>query len=93
MSWLVKNSVICRFCGELTDERKCMPADEFSNYDGGSICLECLNSKGPAHIYCFHGGEMGKHPIHSLKNWKSQVSNNKTRLGYWEWVLERIKEK
>jgi hypothetical protein len=32
-------SVTCRLCGNLADERECIPAP---GNDGGSVCLECL---------------------------------------------------
>jgi hypothetical protein len=41
-NWLDKHSVNCYFCGELVDERECIPADEYNNNDGGDICPECL---------------------------------------------------
>lgn len=30
-------------------------------------------------------------PDHDIEDWKSEVQNNETRLGYWDWV-ESIKE-
>jgi hypothetical protein len=43
---LDRHSVNCYFCGELVDERECIPADEYNNNDGGSICPLCLEDKG-----------------------------------------------
>ena len=40
-----KHSVGCYFCGRLVDERECIPADEYNENDGGSICPECLKIK------------------------------------------------
>lgn len=40
-NWIDKHSVNCYFCGELVDERDCMPADEWNRNDGGSICSKC----------------------------------------------------
>jgi hypothetical protein len=34
-----RHSVTCRLCGQLADERECIPAP---GDDGGSVCLECL---------------------------------------------------
>jgi len=31
-------------------------------------------------------GHWGEHPNHLLKEWKLEVSEGDTRLGYWEWV-------
>jgi hypothetical protein len=36
-----KHSVNCYFCGELVDERDCVPADEFNDNDGGDCCRCC----------------------------------------------------
>ena len=40
-----RHSINCYFCGELFDERECMPADEFNNDDGGDICEGCRQAK------------------------------------------------
>jgi len=31
-------------------------------------------------------GHWGDHPNYPLKEWKLEVSEGDTRLGYWEWV-------
>ena len=36
-----RHSVNCYFCGELADERNCVPADNFNGNDGGDICPVC----------------------------------------------------
>lgn len=38
------------------------------------------------------GGSWGDHPDHSIEDWRYEVANNDTRLGYWEWVAARIDE-
>ena len=38
---MTKHSVNCYFCGQLADERECLPADDFNNGDGGTICGYC----------------------------------------------------
>lgn len=37
-----------------------------------------------------HGGVWGKHPNYIVADWQYEVTNNYTRLGYWDWVLNRI---
>ena len=37
----MKHSVNCYFCGALADERECLPADDFNDGDGGTICGYC----------------------------------------------------
>ena len=39
------NSVNCYFCGEFFRDKECIPADEYNNDDGGSICKECLKKE------------------------------------------------
>ena len=34
----------------------------------------------------------GSHPIHPVEDWQHEVSNDETRLGYWEWVESRLDE-
>ena len=43
--WIDKHSVNCYFCGELVDERDCMPADSYNDNDGGDICPKCQRNK------------------------------------------------
>ena len=39
------------------------------------------------------GGDLwGKHPRHSRTDWRNEVENGDTMLGYWEWVLCRLDE-
>lgn len=38
---IMKHSVNCYFCGALADERECLPADDFNDGDGGTICGYC----------------------------------------------------
>lgn len=33
-----------------------------------------------------HGGHWGEHPDHPVDEWQFEVSENSTRLGYWDWV-------
>jgi len=33
------------------------------------------------------------HPDYPRTDWFYEVTNNKTRLGYWEWVAEKIRMK
>ena len=40
-NWIDKHSINCYFCGELADERECLPADDYNNGDGGDICPKC----------------------------------------------------
>lgn len=52
-NWIDKHSVNCYFCSGLVDERECMPADEYNDNDGGSICPDCL-----AKLYNDHYDEL-----------------------------------
>ena len=41
-----------------------------------------------------NGGDLwGEHPKHSKSDWRYEVENGDTMLGYWEWVLCRLDEK
>jgi|GEM_PF-5813891 hypothetical protein len=31
-------------------------------------------------------GPWGEHPRYSISDWKAEVANDDTRLGYWAWV-------
>jgi hypothetical protein len=35
-------------------------------------------------------GEFGNHPVHHAEQWMAEVADDRTRLGYWEWVHNRI---
>lgn len=32
-----------------------------------------------------HGGHWGQMDRHPIEDWRYEVANNDTRLGYWEW--------
>lgn len=34
-------------------------------------------------------GPWGEHPAHPVDDWKTEVANDDTRLGYWAWVSSR----
>ncbi len=37
-----------------------------------------------------NGGVWGQYSKYPVEDWAYEVSNDDTRLGYWDWVLERI---
>ena len=37
-------------------------------------------------------GIWGSHPTWPTDDWKSEVDNDDTRLGYWEWVVHQIEQ-
>jgi len=43
MNWIDRHSVNCYKCGDLVDERDCVPniKEHGGNDDGGEICLRC----------------------------------------------------
>lgn len=36
------------------------------------------------------GGWWGEHPEYSVTDWRHEVRNETTRLGYWDWVLSSL---
>lgn len=38
------------------------------------------------------GGHKGEHPALPVADWKIEVENDDTRLGYWDWVVARLEE-
>lgn len=39
-----------------------------------------------------NGGYWGEHPVFPPAYWRYEVGNNKTLLGYWEWVQARLED-
>jgi hypothetical protein len=37
-----------------------------------------------------HHGYWEEHPIYPLEDWRYEVENGDTRLGYWEWIANCI---
>jgi hypothetical protein len=35
-------------------------------------------------------GHWGEHPEYPLEDWRREVAENDTRMGYWEWVAVNI---
>ena len=36
-------------------------------------------------------GKWGEHPNHPMKEWQAAVHGKSTRVGYWDWVVTRLK--
>lgn len=49
-----------------------------------SLALEALD------LAKHFGGNWGEHPQHEVGDWAEEVALESTRLGYWEWVANRI---
>ena len=39
-----------------------------------------------------YGHWQGDHPYYVLDDWKYEVANGDTRLGYWEWVASQAEQ-
>lgn len=37
-------------------------------------------------------GSWGSHPEHPVSDWQYEVANDETRLGYWEWLENKLDE-
>ena len=37
-----------------------------------------------------HGGHWSEHPDLPLADWRHEVQEDSTRLGYWEWVYKQL---
>lgn len=62
--------------------------------EGGPIHIEVRLQEEPAlmHISEPFGGIWGEHPDHDPSDWRQEVENHDTRLGYWDWVAAKIDE-
>jgi hypothetical protein len=49
-----------------------------------SLALEALD------LAAHFGGTWGEHPQYGVGDWTEQIASEGTRLGYWEWVANRI---
>ncbi len=47
-------------------------------------------STSPRALADEHGGIWGAHPEFPVSDWQTEVENDDTRLGYWEWVSNEI---
>jgi hypothetical protein len=37
------------------------------------------------------GSEWGEHPKHPMEEWRTEVRCKNTRVGYWDWVVTKLK--
>ena len=37
-------------------------------------------------------GYWTSHPDHPIEDWRSEIANDNTRQGYWEWAFQREEE-
>jgi hypothetical protein len=49
-----------------------------------SLAFEALD------LAAHFGGTWGEHPQYGVGDWTEQIASEGTRLGYWEWVANRI---
>jgi hypothetical protein len=49
-----------------------------------NLSLEALD------LAAHFGGTWGEHPHHEVGDWAYAIASEDTRLGYWEWVANRI---
>ena len=49
-----------------------------------SLALEALD------LAEHFGGTWGEHPQHEVGDWAMAIASEDTRLGYWEWVANRV---
>jgi hypothetical protein len=52
--------------------------------------IESLMS--PEEIADLYGGNWSQHPRFPVSDWQYEVTNDTTRLGYWDWVVAKIEE-
>ena len=55
-----------------------------TNTDANDFLVDIANLKAA------NGGHWGGHPQYTTSDWAHEVMEDSTRLGYWEWVDERI---
>jgi hypothetical protein len=36
-------------------------------------------------------GEWGEHPNYPMKEWRAEVDGKRTRVGYWDWVVTKLR--
>jgi hypothetical protein len=49
-------------------------------------------SKEATNLANANGGVWGEHPNYPVADWKHEIANDDTRLGYWDWVEHRLEE-
>lgn len=67
-------------------EGQAIPA-AITGMDAGSSWEEGLPSHDLSDAF---GGVWGRHPQFPVSNWKHEVENGDTRLGYWAWVKQQL---
>ena len=53
-------------------------------------CPSCEPRHTAALVREESGGTWGNHSNYPVEDWGYEVSNDETRLGYWEWVAAKI---
>src|SRR3546814_4202416 len=62
--------------------------------DTGSFNLrvDLPTEQSPAKLRENHGGVWGEYPEYPANDWRLEVENHDTRIGYWEWVAAKIEQ-
>src|SRR3546814_19025218 len=55
-----------------------------------NLRVDLPTEQSPAKLRENHGGVWGEYPEYPANDWRLEVENHDTRIGYWEWVAAKI---
>src|SRR3546814_1120620 len=57
-----------------------------------NLRVDLPTEQSPAKLRENHGGVWGEYPEYPANDWRLEVENHDTRIGYWEWVAAKIEQ-
>lgn len=84
-------SFVAALCATLRQALEAFPGD--TNFLGACTIslLEVLEDQtlDPVDQLVKTYGSWGEHPRFCRANWRAEVADNQTNLGYWDWILQQ----
>lgn len=87
-AYIVRDGIDLLDCVDGVDDTNANSGSLLVTTEQGSfeVQIDLVTDASLTHRSEYHGGIWGEHPDHPSADWRIEVENQDTRLGYWDWV-------
>lgn len=83
--------VECKSCHAMWDDQYTLTGyGNLTPFDPPKTDVRDLSAQELADKYAGPNGAWGEHPDFCRKDWQTEVGNDDTLLGYWDWVVAQL---
>ena len=84
-------SMECTSCKAMWDDQYLLTGyDNLTPFDPPKTDVKDLSAQELAEKYAGPNGAWGEHPDFCRNDWQTEVGNDDTLLGYWDWVVAQL---